>query len=112
MSTSVRRQYVWDSQGNKILVGDIRECWEKIERIKLEKKVEEERADYQRIRSNCLGSGGGGGQLRPPVPRPASPPGPRFREVSIRGPEVTVQRQRAGDGGGAGGAQNEADPEK
>ena len=45
MSTSVRRQYVWDSQGNKILVGDIRECWEKIERIKLEKKVEEERAD-------------------------------------------------------------------
>ena len=38
-------QYVRDSQGNKILVGDIRECWEKIERIKLEKKVEEERAD-------------------------------------------------------------------
>ena len=107
MSTSVRRQYVWDSQGNKIPVGDIRECWEKIERIKLEKKVEEER-----IRSNCLGSGGGGGQLRPPVPGPASPPGPRFREVSIRGPEVTVQRQRAGDGGGAGGAQHEADPEK
>ena len=112
MSTSVRRQYVWDSQGNKILVGDIRECWEKLERVKLEKKVEEERADYQRIRSNCLGSGGGGGQLRPPVPRPASPPGARPREVSSRGPEVAVQRQRAGDGGGAGGAQHEADPEK
>ena len=38
-------QYVRDSQGNKILVGDIRECWEKLERVKLEKKVEEERAD-------------------------------------------------------------------
>ena len=49
---------------------------------------------------------------RTAVPGPASPPGPRFREVSIRGPEVTVQRQRAGDGGGAGGAQHEADPEK
>ena len=66
-------QYVRDSQGNKILVGDIRECWEKLERVKLEKKVEEERADYQRIRSNCLGSGGGGGQLSLGRPRPLVP---------------------------------------
>ena len=35
-------QYIKDSQGNKILVGDIKECWEKLERVKLEKKVEEE----------------------------------------------------------------------
>ena len=47
--TSVRRQYIWDSQGKKILVGDIRECWEKIERVKLEKKVEEERADKEQL---------------------------------------------------------------
>ena len=37
--------YIRDSQGNKILVGDIKELWEKLERVKLEKKVEEERAD-------------------------------------------------------------------
>ena len=29
---SVRRQYIWDTQGNKILVGDIWECLEKIAR--------------------------------------------------------------------------------
>ena len=40
-----KSQYITDSQGNKILVGDIKECWEKLERVKLEKKVEEERAD-------------------------------------------------------------------
>ena len=38
-------QYIRDSQGNKVLVGDIKECWEKLERVKLEKKVEEERVD-------------------------------------------------------------------
>ena len=35
-------QYIRDSQGNKVLVGDIKECWEKLERVKLEKKVDEE----------------------------------------------------------------------
>ena len=38
-------QYIRDSQGNTVLVGDIKECWEKLERVKLEKKVEEERGD-------------------------------------------------------------------
>ena len=39
-------QYIRDSQGNTVLVGDIKECWEKLERVRLEKKVEEERADH------------------------------------------------------------------
>ena len=42
-------QYIRDSQGNTVLVGDIKECWEKLERVKLEKKVEEERGDQLEV---------------------------------------------------------------
>ena len=42
-------QYIKDSQGNTILVGDIKECWEKLERVRLEKRMEEERADHLEI---------------------------------------------------------------
>jgi len=38
-------QYIMDSDGKQILVGSIKELWEKLERTKLEKVVEEERAD-------------------------------------------------------------------
>ena len=38
-------QYVVDSAGQKVCVGSISELWEKLERTKLELKVEEERAD-------------------------------------------------------------------
>jgi hypothetical protein len=38
-------QYVVDSAGQRVCVGSISELWEKLERTKLELKVEEERAD-------------------------------------------------------------------
>ena len=47
-------QYIRDSQGNKVLVGDIKECWEKLERVKLEKKVDEERADALEVEKDQL----------------------------------------------------------
>ena len=38
-------QYIRDSEGKQILVGSLKELWEKLERVKLEKKILEERAE-------------------------------------------------------------------
>ena len=38
-------QFITDSEGKQILVGNLSELWEKLQITKLEKKVEEERAD-------------------------------------------------------------------
>ena len=45
MKVYTASQYVVDSAGHRVCVGSISELWEKLERTKLELKVEEERAD-------------------------------------------------------------------
>ena len=42
-------QYIIDSDGKQILVGGLQELWEKLQIAKLEKKVEEERADQLEV---------------------------------------------------------------
>ena len=45
LETFTRGQYITDSEGKQVFVGTNQELWERLERIRSEKKVEQERAD-------------------------------------------------------------------